>query len=208
MDATSLIGGWKRRLTAVADDPPDVFRDTPGHLIDQHRRRLTTFAGYSELEVADAECRLRIQFPQVFRAFLLEMAKAPGDLFCGSDLAGITEYKKFRADALELLAVADPALNLPPEAVVFLFHQGYQFVYILAKGGFDTPAMLWSEMAPEPMVVAATFAELVEGELQLMKSNAARAREMGGYYLTLHPGGGATQTHPAVSSGDRPLDHR
>jgi hypothetical protein len=47
---------------------------------------------------------------------------------------------------------------------------------------------------------------LVDGELRLMESNHATARARGGYYLTLHPGGGATECHPALSSGDRPLE--
>ena len=40
-----------------------------------------------------------------------------------------------------------------------------------------------------------------------MESNNRSFREMGGYYLTLHPDGGAAESHPAQASGDRPLDH-
>ena len=79
--------------------------------------------------------RLGVRFPAVFREYLREMAKSPGDLFRGSHLAGITEFEQFRADALGLLAETDPALTLPPEAVVFLSHQGYTFLYLLAVGG-------------------------------------------------------------------------
>jgi hypothetical protein len=88
MDPASIIGEWKRRLTAMADNPPYIFRDTPPHLIEQHHRRLTTFVGYPEPEVAGAEARLGIRFPAVFRAYLLEMARSPGDLFRGSNLVG------------------------------------------------------------------------------------------------------------------------
>ena len=206
MDAASIIAGWKQRLTALAENPEYVFRDTPRRLIEQHHRRMTTFVGYPKLEVAASETMLGVRFPAVFRQFLLEMAKSPGDLFRGSDLAGITEFEQFRANALELLAETDPALALPPDAVVFLFHQGYTFVYLLAVSGFDGPPMQWTETEREPRQVAPTFADMVDAELRLMEGNNRSFREKGGYYLTLHPGGGATQSHPALASGERPLE--
>jgi hypothetical protein len=209
MEASSIVAGWKQRLTALADTPEYVFRDTPRRLMEQHYQRLTTFEGYAEGEVADAETRLGLRFPIVFRQYLREMARSPGDLFRGSDLAGIAEFEQFRADAQRLLAETDPALSLPPEAVVFLSHQGYTFVYLLAVGGFDGAPMQWSETEREPRQVAATFAEMVDAELRLMEDNNRRSREKGGYYLTLEPGGGARATHPALASGERPLDrHR
>lgn len=206
MDAASVIAGWKQRLVALAETPEFVIRDTPRHLIEQHHQRLMTFAGYTESEVAGAETRLGVQFPAVFREYLREMGKSPGDLFCGSDLAGITEFEQFRAYALKLLAETDPTLTLPPEAVVFLLHQGYTFVYLLAAGGLDRPPMQWTENEREPRQVADSLVEMVDAELQLMESNNADFREDGGYYLTLHPEGGSTQSHPARASGKRPLD--
>ena len=206
MNANSIIAAWKRRLVRMAENPPYVFRDTPRHLIEQHCRRLTTFAGYSEPEVAEAEARLGVRFPAVFRTYLREMAKSPGDLFCGSDLAGITQFEQFRAGALHLLAETDPGLSLPREAVVFLLHQGYTFTYVLAVGGFDGPTMSWIETEREPRQVAATFTEMVNAELSQMETIDRELREGGGYYLTLHPGGGATESHPSRATGDRPLD--
>ncbi len=190
----------------MAENPPYVFRDTPPELIEQHHRRLTTFAGYSAREITDAEARLGICFPAVFRTYLREMAKSPGDLFRGSHLAGIADFEQFRYDALELMAETDPALTLPRDAVVFLFHHGYTFVYHLATGAFDSPPMQWTETEREPRQVAETFAEMVNAELRLMETNNQAYREKGGYYLTLHPGGGATESHPALASGERPLD--
>jgi hypothetical protein len=150
MDAADIIAGWKQRLTALAESPEYVFRDTSRHLIEKHFQRPTTFLGYPESEVASTEARLGIRLPAVFRQYLLEMAKSPGDLFRGSDVAGITEFEHFRTNALELLAETDPTLALPPEAVVFLFHQGYTFVYLLAVGGFDGPPRQWTETEREP----------------------------------------------------------
>jgi hypothetical protein len=206
VEAAKIITGWKQRLTALAASPEYVFRDTPQHLIEEYHRRLTTFIGYPEAEIAAVEAQLGVQFPAVFRQYLLEMAKSPGDLFRGSKLAGLAEFEQFRADALVLLVETDPALTLPPEAVVFLFHQGYTFGYLLAVGGFDGPPMQWTETEREPRQVAAGFADMVDAELQLMENNNRSFRERGGFYKTLHPGGGSAMEFPAVNSGDRPLD--
>jgi|GEM_PF-2911904 len=207
MDPASITASWKQRLIAMVDNAPYVFRDTPQQLIEQEYRRLTTFTGFPETEVAAAEVRLGIRFPAVFRQYLLEMAKSPGNLFRGSDLAGPNEFERFRADALELFAETDPALSLPHEAVVFLFHQGYTFVYLLADGQFDGPPMQWTETECAPQQVASTFAEMVDAELQLMEHNNRAFRERGGYYKTLHPTGGTSMEIPARNSGVRPLDH-
>jgi hypothetical protein len=206
MDASSMIADWKRRLVAMAANPPYVFRDTPQHLIDEHFRRLTTFCGWPASAVAQAEERLRVRFPSVFRTFLLEMGKSPGDLFADSDLAGLDDLEQFRTKALRLLSETDPLLTLAPEAVVFLSYQGCGFVYQLAVGGFDGPPMSWAEAEREPQQTAPTFAQMVDADLQLMESNVLRFRELGGFYLTLHPGGGVTQLFPSLTSGERPLD--
>lgn len=206
MVAASIIADWKRRLTALADHPNYVFRDTPQHLIEQHYQRLTTFVGYPEAEVTAAEVRLGVRFPDVFRQYLLDMGRSPGDLFRGSNLAGPAEFEPFRADALALLAETDPALTLPPEAVVFLSHQGYTFVYLPAVGGFDAPPMQWTETHREPRRVADGFAEMVDAELRLMEQNNRAFREQGGYYKTLDAGGGGSMAFPALDSGERPLD--
>jgi hypothetical protein len=191
---------------ALADNPPYVFRDTPQHLIEEYYHRLTNFVGYAEPEVMAAEARLRVKFPAVFRQYLREMAKSPGDLFRGSDLSGIADFERFRADALALMAETDPALSLPPEVVVFLMHQGYTFTYLVAMGGFDGPPMQYVEGARESQQVAPTFASMVDAQLRLMEQNNDGFRENGGYYLTLYPDGGASREFPALASGERPLD--
>ena len=85
------------------------------------------------------------------------------------------------------MAETDPALALPPEAVVFLFHQGYAFMYLLGSGGFDNPSMQWMETEREPQQAAATFAEMVDAEFGLMESNNRSFRETGGYLPDTSP---------------------
>jgi hypothetical protein len=203
MDAQSIVTGWKERLVAMADNPPYVFRDTPHALIEQHYRRLTTFAGYSEGELVGAEERLGVRFPAVFRAYLLGMGKSPGDLFRGSEFAGIADFERFRGNALALVARREPNLALPHDAVVFLFHQGYTFVYLRAAGGFDGPTFQYIARERELREVAPTFAHMVDAELRLMENNNRRFREQGCYYMMLYPEGGASTWH---GGRERPLD--
>ncbi len=206
MDAGSIIADWKRRLRSLADNPPYVFRDTPPQLIQDHYRRLTNFVGCTEEEVSAVEAKLSVQFPTVFRTFLREMAKSVGDLFRGSHLAEVSDFEEFRDFALELLAETDPALSLPSEAVVFLEHHGYTFLFLRAVGGYDAPVMQWVEYEREPKQIALSFAELVDAELQLAESNNRSSREKGGYFLTIFPDGRTSETHPSLASGERPLD--
>lgn len=208
MDAAAVIADAQRRLVAMAENPPFVFRKTSQDLINAHLRRLVTFTGYTEQQVAEAEAQLGGRFPEVFRSYLREMGRRPGELFTGSDLAGIDEFPQFRADAPELAAEAGADLVLPPEAVVFLMHQGYTFVYLLATGGFDGPVFQSTEAEDEPGEAAPSFAALLDAELTLMEGVDRDQHAAGGYYLTLRPDGTATQTHPARNSGDRPLDRR
>jgi SMI1 / KNR4 family (SUKH-1) len=201
-----MDANFDHRGLEAAARRPYVFRKTPRHLIEAHHRRRTTLVGYTESEVAGAEARLRVQFPSVFREYLLEMAKSPGELFRGSDLAGVGDLEQFRTQAQEHLSWTDSALSLPAEAVVFLFHQGCTFVYLLGVGGFDGPRMRWTDRDREPRVVPPTFADTVDAELRLMEKNTTRFRERGGYYVTLRPGGGVSKYFPSLASGERPLD--
>ncbi len=102
----------------------------------------------------------------------------------------------------------DSALSLPPDAVVFLFHQGYTFVYVSGTGGFDGPPMQWTEGKRETRQVASTFADMVDAELRLMEEVEQAQRASGGYYLTLRPDGSRTSVHPARSSRDGPFHKR
>lgn len=148
---SNLIDVWKRRLLAM----------DPG----------SQFAGYSESEIAATEARIGQKFPADFRAYLLAMGRMRGELFCGSDLAALSELEEYRQDALDLLAETDESLAPPANAIVFLFHQGYQFLYLL-----DGRVMQWIESEREPFVVNESFEGLVNAELALMEEVSSRRK--------------------------------
>ncbi|MEU0539581.1 SMI1/KNR4 family protein [Nocardia sp. NPDC005978] len=208
-DAESIVAAWKSRLVTLADNPGYVFLDTPQELIDSHRARLTTFGGCGESELEAVELRIGARFPEIFREYLLRMGEHCGDLFRGSDRAGISGFDRLREDAREIVEDAGGAWRLPPDAAVILTHQGYTFDYLRATGGFDGPVLRWSDGKPdEDTQVSPTFTGYVDAQIRLMEHNNRGTRDGGGYYLTLYPGGGGRQVRPARNSGDRPLGHR
>ncbi|MFE3799391.1 SMI1/KNR4 family protein [Nocardia tengchongensis] len=209
MTAEAIVAGWKSRLVTLADNPEYVFVDTPQELIDQYRARLITFSGCRDAELEAVEARVGGRFPAVFRHYLLDMGEACGDLLRGSDRAGIRGFDRLREDAREIVDDVGGAWNLPTDAAIVLTHQGYTFDYVRAIGGFDSAVMRWSDGKPdEATQVAATFADYVDAHLRLMERNHRSDCERGGYYLTLHPGGGGRRVYPAHNSGDRALDSR
>ncbi|MEV0335518.1 hypothetical protein [Nocardia sp. NPDC050717] len=122
---------------------------------------------------------------------------------------GARDFDQLREDAREIVDDAGGTWTLPPDAAVVLTHQGYTFDYVRAIGGFDQPVMRWSDSAPDlDAQCAPSFTHYVEAHLRLMERNNRTARERGGYYRTLYPGGGGRDVHPARNSGDRPLDSR
>jgi hypothetical protein len=204
----SFLEGVRERLRAMALAPPYVYRDTDEQLIEAERRRLTQFLGYEEEEVAAAEGRLGFRFPAAFRTYLREMAKSPGDLFRGSDLARLSELEQFRESALEVMRESNPALTLPDDAIVFLSHQGYEFCYLLARDEGESPVFQYVEGDGDVARISESFAAFLEAELRLMEQVYAEWIEDGGYYRTLHRDGVISEEYPALASGERPLRKR
>lgn len=195
-----------RRLRAMAQDPPFVFRDTPKELAQQYLHRLTRFEGYSEPAIAATERALGLPFPETFRSFLGRLGERRGDLFVGSEVAGLADFEEFAAEATQLLATAAPSLDLPSTAIVFLWHQGYSFSFIEGESGIDGPVWTYVEGESRFRAAAPSFADFLESELRLLEKNHAVQHERGGYYLTVDPRGVVTASYPAGSSGDRPLE--
>ncbi|GAB2534962.1 SMI1/KNR4 family protein [Nocardia heshunensis] len=203
VSAEMIVAGWKSRLVVLADNPEYVFRDTPQEVIDEHRAWLITFGGCHDAELEAVEARVGGRFPAVFREYLLELGEACGDLFRGSDRGGIRDFDRLREDAREIVDEVGGTWTMPTDAAIVLTHQGYTFDYVRATGGFDGPVMRWTDGKPdEDRQIAGTFADYVDGQLRLMEHNSRRARETGRYFLTLLPGGGGRQVHPARNTGD------
>jgi hypothetical protein len=201
MDVDAVIEDVKRRLLALADNPPFRFKQTSRTAAQWYMRRMTTFEGCPEAEIAAVEASLGVQFTEVFRAYLRHMGKARGHLFCGSDIAQPSRFEEFRQFGQELMHETSQSLELPVDAVVFLTHQGYQFTFVQPRGGFDCSVLIYTEIAPKQ--IAESFASFLDAELRLMEENHRKSHETGGHYITVRGDGGTSFLFPALASGDR-----
>jgi hypothetical protein len=116
------------------------------------------------------------------------------------------EYKQQALELLKRRGVKGQVLGR--DHVVFMFHQGYSFLYF--EGGdparFDSPVYQYVEGEPAPKKIAEGFAELLDSELKLMEENNRRQRETGGYFIALLGGGFTRTLYPAQGEGPSPLD--
>ena len=204
-EARAIVDAIRGRLIALVDDPPFRFKNTSRPDAEACLRRMKTFEGCTESEVAHAEKQLGVRFPAVFRAYLLLMGKARGQLLCGSAVARADTFAEFRSEADQLLRESSVNDPLPSNAVVFVVHQGYTFLYFLADPEFDTPIYQYIEGNPEAKQIWPGFANLLDADLNQAERVTRQIREQGGYYLTIN-GDDVTQTYPALNKGDRPLD--
>src|SRR5688572_10147050 len=164
MDADAVIEDVKRRLLALANDPPFRFKQTSRTAAQWYMRRMTTFEGCPQAEIAAIETNLGVEFTEMFRAYLRHMGKARGHLFCGSDIAQPSLFEEFRRFGQELMHETSQSLELPADAVVFLTHQGYQFTFVQLRGGFDCPVLNYMETESAPKQIAESFASFLDAE--------------------------------------------
>jgi SMI1 / KNR4 family (SUKH-1) len=204
--ADKIIDEVCHRLRTLAANRRYRFVRTARRDAENYQSLQTAFTGYSESQIAQAEERLRVAFPLVFRTFLRRMGEGHGDLFCGSDVADLAGLERFRENAQALMQESQVAEALPPNAVVFLFHQGYTFCYILAAGGFDSPVWGYVEGEARPEERCAGFEEFLLAEVTAMEEVNRRSIDQGGYFLQVSPDGSTAQHYPALNSGIRPLE--
>jgi SMI1/KNR4 family protein SUKH-1 len=199
-----VIGRICRRLRKLAANRPFVFRSTARWVARRHLKRMQDFKGLTRKEISQMEGELGVIFPGLFREFLLRMGENPGELFRGSDY-NPREFKKLRADAEDLIAESGASLRLTDRSVVFLFHQGYTFLYFQSYDLPDVPIYQYTEGQADSRKIAPSFQKLLESELDLMESVHRQMLEVGGYYLTIKDGS-CTLSYPSVASGERPVD--
>ena len=99
------------------------------------------------------------RLPESFEAYLRVAGQACGRLWVGSD-SHYPRILTLKQSALSLAVetqVEIPALN---DAVVFLMHQGYVFLYV-GTTGEDPPVMQFHESFAEPTQVADSFSGFV-----------------------------------------------
>jgi hypothetical protein len=99
----------------------------------------------SDEEVEEIEHHVGAPLPAAYREFLQWMGRGASDLFLGShvfypDVMQVDEWAR-------VLLENDSVPPLPPDALVFLMHQGYQFMFMRLQEGDDPPVYYYNSAA-------------------------------------------------------------
>ncbi len=98
----------------------------------------------AEEEIRFLEQNLKCRFPEAYREFLLWMGHGTGAFLRGTDIfyehiLNIQEWAK------DLLAENNFPKSLPEDAIVFMMHQGYQFMFFHISDGDNPPTYDYHE---------------------------------------------------------------
>ena len=203
--AEAVVEGIRRRIESLAEGRAFRFVNTERAAAEAYLHDLSTFVGWLEDDVDDLEAELGVKFPAVFRAYVEHTAGGRGALFAGSD-AEPRQMADYRERATELIDEAGASEFLDDKSAVFLFHQGYSFLYFKADGGYDAPVFQFVEGEAAPRQVAPGFAEFLDAQVRELEELNRTERESGGYLMTVYPGGYTRRVYPALGDGVRPLD--
>ena len=133
-------------------------------LLDSGRAASADVSGLTEQEITTVEADQGVKLPPIYRAFLAIMGKSAGSLFVGSD-AFFPQILGLRCDAEELLEENSSPFTLDSTDVVFLMHQGYQFMFMHGSDD-DPPVFLYKEGDDRPSLVASRLSSFLEGAIK------------------------------------------
>ncbi|ADB17234.1 hypothetical protein Psta_2565 [Pirellula staleyi DSM 6068] len=117
-------------------------------LVDRGVVTRRDLVGCSPSEIEEIEKDVGVPLPDSYREFLARMGRDMGDFYRGTDityrwLPGMTQA------ARELVQEDEADIELPADAIAFMMHQGYQFMFIRASEGSDPPVYYYMEMSGE-----------------------------------------------------------
>lgn len=136
-----------------------------------------SFKGCTEEEIESLERRFALRLPQCYRDFLAVMGRAAGDFLVGTDYS-FPKMLEFRKDAEGLLRTSQADFKLPPTAFVFMFHQGYTFLFFDCHDDpDDPPVFMFTEGEKEPRKVSDSFSAWL---LTAIEDDIAAHRELKG----------------------------
>jgi hypothetical protein len=143
--------------------PIDRFADK---LVQLKIARPSEIVGCTPSEVQQVALDQGSPLPLRYAQFLSEMGRRAGEFLRGTDVF-YPEVLRQRQDALELLIENESSLSLPDDAIVFLMHQGYVFLFIRASEGDDPPVYHYKEGNETFTRPSATFTQFLYDSLQV-----------------------------------------
>lgn len=126
-------------------------------LLESRLATSDSFRGCTEEEIKSLERRFSLHLPQCYRDFLGVMGWAAGEFLVGTDYS-FPKMLQFRKDAEELLQTSQSDFKLSFTAFVFMFHQGYTFLFFDCRDDpNDPPVFMFTEAEKEPRKVSDGF---------------------------------------------------
>lgn len=151
-------------------------------MIDAEIATANTIQGCSDSEIAELERLLSTRLPSAMVECLRRMGRACGDLMDG-DAFGLNAFAEACEVAQEITSGPDSPWRLPDQAIPFLQHQGYEFLFLPANGEDDPPVWLYIETEPGPRLWGLSFTawlrESAIGAVECKPWNEEVCREIG-----------------------------
>lgn len=107
--------------------------------------------------------------PAAYKEFLAHLGRSAGSFLRGSDFT-CDQLWRINREAREL--VRERGVDLPRAAVVFLMHQGYQFLYFHAAEGDDPEVHRYEEGGPLQRLgvsVSTWFLNAADDEIRIVR---------------------------------------
>jgi hypothetical protein len=182
--ALSWADSIRKRFLQLIDDRPYVFLNTDKKIAQQYLDERRQFLGLSDDEILDLENQMKVKFPVIFRAYLNVMGVYHGMLFWGSE-SNPKDYYNYKLWSDRIISRSKIPSFLTSDSVVFLFHQGFSFLYFNSMPILDAPVFKYYENDKSAVKVASSFQQLVEDNIEAFEQENKAEREEGGYYITI-----------------------
>jgi hypothetical protein len=134
-----------------------AVKTAKSRLLESGLARANSFVGCTQEEIQSLEARFSVHLPRSYRDFLAVMGRAAGQFLAGTDYS-FPKMVEFREAAEDLLRASHSNFQLSQTAFVFLFHQGYTFLFFDCDRDPDDPSVImFTELENEPREVHNSF---------------------------------------------------
>ncbi len=122
----------------------------------------------SSAEIDKLEIGTGVPLPGKYKEALAVFGRSAGRFLVGSEffIDGPSTLSSRCHQAKALLTRWEAGFPLPPNAVAFFVHQGYQFLFFVAGTGDDPPVYFCEEGRVQPEMLWATFSDFMNSEIQ------------------------------------------
>ncbi|MCU0713904.1 MAG: SMI1/KNR4 family protein [Pirellula sp.] len=134
----------------------DFMADLVRFLVNSGIATAETVRGCTSTEITQLERQLSLHLPLALAECLIAMGHACGHLKNG-DAFSVVAFNDAHEVALGLTSKADSPWRLPGNAIPFIHHQGYEFLFVYADTGDDPPVWLYIETDTEPKQQSLSF---------------------------------------------------